>query len=98
MGKRSALVCLEAASGDEKWRAPEVKNGSLILAGDGKLVVLSEAGDLILAEATPTGYRELSRAKVLRDRCWVQPVLANGVIYCRNNQGEMVALQATGTK
>lgn len=94
VGKRSALVCMDARTGDEKWRAGEVKNGSLILAGDGKLLILSEVGDLILSEANPRGYRELGRAKVLRDRCWVQPVLANGTIYCRNNSGELVALAA----
>jgi len=96
VGKRSALVCLEAATGDEKWRASEVKNGSLVLTGDNKLLVLTETGDLLVAEAAPSGYRELSRKKVLGDRCWVQPVLANGAIYCRNNQGELVALAAGG--
>lgn len=96
VGKRSALVCMEVATGDEKWRSTEVKNGSVILAGDGKLIALSEVGDLILADATPTGYHELGRAKVLKDRCWVQPVLANGTIYCRNNAGELVALAAGG--
>jgi hypothetical protein len=28
----------------------------------------------------------------LPSRCWVQPTVANGRIYCRNNTGEMVAL------
>ena len=79
---------------DEKWRAGNVKNGSLILTGDGKLLVLSEVGELILAEANPASYRELARAKVLGDRCWVQPTLANGTIYCRNNAGDLVALAA----
>lgn len=92
VGKKSGLVCLDAATGDEKWRAPQVKNGSLILTGDGKLVVLNEAGELMIAEAKPDAYREISRNKVLGGRCWVQPVLANGVIYCRNNDGELVAL------
>jgi outer membrane protein assembly factor BamB len=67
-----------------------------VLTGDNKLLVLTETGDLLVAEATPTGYRELSRKKVLSDRCWVQPVLANGAIYCRNNQGELVALAVGG--
>jgi outer membrane protein assembly factor BamB len=98
VGRRSALVCLDAKTGDEKWRTSDgkVKNGSLLLIGDGKLLILSEGGDLILAEANSAAYREISRAKVLRDRCWVQPVLANGTIYCRNNVGELVALSATG--
>ena len=96
VGKKSALVCLEGATGDEKWRASQVKNGSLILTADSKLIVLTETGELLLADAAPDGYREHSRKKVLGDRCWVQPVLANGTIFCRNNAGELVALAASG--
>jgi outer membrane protein assembly factor BamB len=92
VGKKSALVCLVGSTGDEKWRASEVKNGSLVLTADAKLVVLTETGDLLFAEAKPDAYRELSRKKVLSGRCWVQPVLANGTIFCRNNNGELVAL------
>ncbi len=93
VGKKSALVCLDAQTGDEKWRARNVKNGSLILVGD-KLLILTEIGELILAEATTAAFKELApRKKVLSGRCWVQPVLANGVIYCRNNSGDLIALK-----
>jgi outer membrane protein assembly factor BamB len=95
VGKKSALVCLDAKTGDEKWSTRDVKNGSLILAGD-KLVILSEVGDLILAEASAAAYRELGRKKVLGGRCWVQPTLVDGVVYCRNNAGEIVALSFGG--
>lgn len=93
VGKRSALVCLDVKTGDEKWRARNVKNGSLILAAD-KLLILTEVGELVLAEASNAAFKELApRKKVLPGRCWVQPVLANGVLYCRNNSGELVALR-----
>jgi outer membrane protein assembly factor BamB len=93
--RRSSLVCLDLASGDEKWRARTVNHGSLILAGD-KLLILTEAGDLVLASASGTAYKELARKKVLGGRCWVQPTLANGKVYCRNNTGELVALDFGG--
>ncbi len=96
VAKRSALVCLDGKTGDEKWRAANGKNGSVILTGGGKLLMLSEIGELILVEANPGSYRELARAKVLGERCWVQPTLANGTIYCRNNAGDLVALAASG--
>ena len=93
VGKRSALVCLDVQTGDEKWRARNVKNGSLILAGE-QLLVLTEVGELILADASAAAFKELvPRRKVLPGRCWVQPVLANGVLFCRNNLGELVALK-----
>jgi hypothetical protein len=100
VGKRSgsALVCLEAKTGDEKWRATSTKNGSLVLTGDDKLVVLSEGGELIIAEASPAAYRELFRKKIIGGRCWVQPTFANGAIYCRNNAGELVALKVEAAK
>lgn len=93
VGKRSALVCLDVKTGDEKWRARNVKNGSLILAAD-KLLILTEVGELVLADAAAAAFKELAPCKkVLPGRCWVQPVLANGVLYCRNNSGELVALR-----
>ena len=95
-GKKSALVCLDLASGEEKWRAKDVKNGSLVLAG-GQLLILSETGELILAEASPGGFKPLGRKTVLSGRCWVQPAIANGRIFCRSNTGELVAL-AFGAK
>ena len=80
-------------TGDEKWRARNVKNGSLILAGD-RLLILTEVGELVLADASAAAFKELApRKKILPGRCWVQPVLVNGVLFCRNNLGELVALK-----
>ncbi|MEQ1851457.1 MAG: PQQ-binding-like beta-propeller repeat protein [Chthoniobacteraceae bacterium] len=95
VGRRSALVCIDMATGEEKWRAREVKNGSVLRADD-KLVALSEDGELVLAEASPKGYAELGRKKILSGRCWVQPALAHGRLYCRNNAGELVAFAVGG--
>jgi outer membrane protein assembly factor BamB len=96
VGRRSALVCIDLSSGEEKWRERDVKSGSVVVADD-RLLVMTEAGDLILAAGSPAGYRELGRKKILKPRCWVQPTLANGTLYCRNNDGELVAL-AVGAK
>ena len=93
--RRSALVCLGLADGSEKWRAKSVNNGSLIIAGD-KLLIVTEAGDLVVASASGTAYRELARKKVLSGRCWVQPALSNGKVYCKNNTGELVCLELGG--
>jgi hypothetical protein len=68
--------------------------GGLIVAGD-KLLVLTERGELILANATPAAYQELARAQVMGGTCWTHPVLANGKIFCRNHDGELVCLSAT---
>lgn len=88
---KAPLVCVDWKTGELKWRSKDVQGGSLILAKD-KLLVLTETGDLLLAEATPDSYKEIARKNVLTGRCWVQPTLSSGKVYCRNNLGELVAL------
>ena len=91
----STLACLDLADGAVKWTQGGLGKGSLMLAGD-KLVIQSETGDLVIAQAAPESFQEIARAKVLKDRCWVVPVLANGRIYCKNNKGDLVCLDVSG--
>ncbi|MCE9608623.1 MAG: PQQ-like beta-propeller repeat protein [Chthoniobacter sp.] len=59
--------------------------GSAILA-DGKLIVLGEAGLLGLFKPNPAKVEELGRWQVpqLRYPCWAAPVLANRLLYLRD--------------
>jgi len=90
----TTLTCMEFATGTVKWKQAGLGFGSLMVA-DGKLIVLSEDGTLIVAEASPDAYKELAKAPAVAKRTWVSPVLANGVIYCRNNKGEVVAFDVS---
>ncbi len=65
-------------------------------AADGKLIVLGEKGKLVIAEATPDGYKELASAQILEGKCWTVPVLANGRIYARNAAGDLVCVNVGG--
>jgi outer membrane protein assembly factor BamB len=85
------LTCMEYATGQVKWSQGGMGTGSLMLA-DGKLIVLSEAGKLVIAEASPNGYKELASAEILEGRCWTVPVLANGRICARNAAGDLVCV------
>jgi outer membrane protein assembly factor BamB len=91
----SGLRCLAFDTGELNWTYREFGKGSLIVA-DGKLVALSEKGELIIAETTPTAFKPISRAKVLSGKCWTAPVLSNGHIFCRNAAGDVVCLDVTG--
>ena len=86
-----ALVCMEHGTGEVRWKELGLGCGSLMLA-DGKLIILSDQGELVIAEATSEAFRPISKAKVLDGRCWTVPVLAGGRIYCRNAAGDVVAL------
>lgn len=89
--KKGFLRCIDAKDGSEKWSMP-IGFGSLI-AADGKLIALSERGTLYFAELTPKAYNEIAQFETgLSQLCWTPPVLANGIIYCRNDKGSLVAI------
>jgi outer membrane protein assembly factor BamB len=84
------------ATGREKWSKEGLGKGSL-MAADGKLIILSEKGKLVIAEAAPTGFKEISSAQILAGKCWTVPVLANGRIYARNAVGDLVCVDVAGS-
>jgi len=86
-----SLRCVELETGEKKWSTRGLRQGALIIA-DGKLIAIGGKGDLVIAEASPAGLQPLTRKKVLAGTCWTVPVLANGMIYCRSAQGELVCL------
>ena len=93
-GSDCALKCIDWATGKLNWEKKGVGMASL-MAAQGKLIVQLEKGQLILVNASPKAYEELSRAQVLGGKCWTQPVLANQHIYCRNSVGDVVCLDVS---
>ncbi len=79
------LRCVEWKTGKVRWTREGFGCGSMLLA-DGNLVVLTEAGDLVLVEATSEAYREKARAAVLAGPCRAQVALADGRLYARNDK------------
>lgn len=90
-GGKGVLKCVNFKTGQVRWAKKGLGTGSLVLAG-GRLVILSGRGELIVAQASTEGFRELARAKVLDGRCWTMPVLSRGRIYCRNYEGDLICL------
>ena len=87
------LVCVSLADGTSRWQEKSVRGGALVLSG-GKLVILSERGELVVCEASPDSFKPLGRAQVLSKRCWAQPTLDAGRLFLRSNEGEIVCLEA----
>jgi outer membrane protein assembly factor BamB len=88
--------CVDWKTGKVRWSKKGFGCGSIILA-DGKLIVFSEDGDLVLVEPTPAAYREKARAKVLDGPVRAQPALANGLLYARDNK-KLVCWKLTAGK
>jgi outer membrane protein assembly factor BamB len=89
--QKAALKCIEFKSGEQKWAEPGIGSGGLTVA-DGKLIVLTATGELIVAPATEKGFVPTARAQVIGGKCWTVPVLANGTVYCRNSRGDIAAV------
>lgn len=89
------LKCVELATGKEMWSKPGFGPGNVLLV-DNHLIVLGDAGQLVLVEATTKGYTEVANAKVITGKCWSTPALADGKLYLRSTK-EGVCLDI-GTK
>jgi outer membrane protein assembly factor BamB len=79
------LRCVELKTGQVAWTQEGFGCGTLILA-EGNLIILTEDGDLVLADATPEAYREKARAKVLSKPSRSPIALANGRLYARDGK------------
>ena len=86
----ASLKCIVAETGEQKWVQRGYGKGSLI-AADGLLYILSDQGQLILAEATPAGFQEKGKVKVMEGKTWTAPVLSHGRLYLRDDD-EMIVL------
>ena len=79
------LKCIVAANGKQLWQHRGLGKGTLILA-DGQLLILSERGELVIADASPTAYLEKGRLQLLGQPCWTAPSLAGGLLYVRDEK------------
>lgn len=99
------LRCLDANDGKRLWEdlraTPKARWSTIHFVRNGERQFLfNERGELIIAQLSPQGYTEISRAKLLdptleqlRQRdgvCWSHPAYANRCIYARNDK-ELVA-------
>ncbi len=89
--KRSTLECMSWASGESTWSHTGLGAGALTVA-DGKLIILSEDGRLLIAEAHSEEFKPLFEQQLLPDPVWTPPTLAHGKIYARSGKGDLVCI------
>ena len=85
------LKCMEWSTGKVVWSVEDLRPGGLSIAG-GKLLLLTEAGELIVAPVTPEGFSPIARGQVLQGKCRTVPVFANGRVYCRSIHGQVACV------
>jgi enterochelin esterase-like enzyme/outer membrane protein assembly factor BamB len=77
------LACVDAATGETRWRSRAPGDGFLALV-DGRLVVQTKTGSVHVAEASPEAYRELAEVQAFpEDHSWTAPSAAGGRLFVR---------------
>lgn len=79
------LACVSAATGERAWQGPRLGHGQLLRAG-GLLLVTTEGGDLVFADADPAGYRERGRFPLVDHKLWNPPALAGRHLFVRSDR------------
>jgi len=93
------LRCLDAKTGARVWetRQPTGEGrwwNAFLVPHEDRFFLHNEQGDLIIAELTPEGYKELSRAKLVeptrkvgpRMTIWSHPAFAMKSVFARNDK------------
>jgi outer membrane protein assembly factor BamB len=84
-----ALLCIDFASGKEKWSERGIGAGAVLYA-EGNLYLHGENGDVALVEASPEQYREKGRFSPPgqphrgNSQAWAYPVVSNGRLFVRD--------------
>lgn len=77
------LTCVEAATGERKWKGGRYGYGQVLLAS-GHLIITTESGEVVLVRATPDAHAEVARFTALEGRTWNTPAIAGGRLLVRN--------------
>ena len=81
------FLCLDLASGKKLWKKGRYGHGQVLLVADqGLLVIVSEKGELILAQADPKDLRERGKFQAIKGKTWNHPVLTGNRLLVRNDE------------
>lgn len=98
--QKGVLRALSIPDGKRLWetsdaigKRPAGSETAFIVRQGSRYVLFNELGELLLAELTPAGYREVDRAKVIepsnfafgREVVWSMPAFASRHVYLRND-------------
>jgi outer membrane protein assembly factor BamB len=80
------LNCVDAASGKLVWSEQRFQRGNVTIA-DGHLYILTIDGNLIVAPASPKGYQEKGKAKLLEPAKYINaPTISDKKLYGRDQK------------
>ena len=101
LGETQLFQCIHIESGQIRWAENLGDWGAMTLAGD-QLVIVTGNGELIIAPATPEGFKPILRKRFVQlppfsrgmdHVVWTHPVWINGRLYVRTTHGRLFCLK-----
>ena len=81
--RNKRFSCIEPQSGESLWRTTPFGDYWSIVANGTKLLALDSAGDLILIDANPTEYSQLSLRHISDASTWAHLAVADDQVFVR---------------
>ena len=82
---------MDLKTGKVLWSEEQFRAGTVTLAGD-RLLIMRESGELVMAEASPAGFKPVARARILPAVVRAYPALSDGLFYVRNGDTRAMEL------
>ena len=79
------LACFDLATGKQRWKRGHYGYGQILLF-ENALFVISEEGDAVLLDVSPSNAQELARFHAIDGKTWNHPAYSNGRLFVRNGE------------
>ncbi len=89
------FIRLDLKTGEHLWNQWKSPRADSVLVLGGKMVLLSEQGEMIVGKPSESAFVELSRAQIHRPQARNVPAYWEGKLYVRNHKGELVCVQVS---
>ncbi len=89
LGPQKDFICVDLATGQQQWSqggyffTAADQAHAAFLVSDGRILSLTDTGELVLFAANPERFEELGRLQVC-GKTWCNPAYADGVLYFRD--------------
>ncbi len=77
------LECVEIETGEKQWKKGRYGHGQLLLVDD-VLMVQAESGDVVLVDASPESFREITKFAAISGKTWNNLCLYGDRLLVRN--------------
>ena len=89
----AVLRCVEWRTGKMKWEKEGFGAGSILLVKN-RILMVRETGQIVLAEATPAGFKGVATHRAFDKAVRANAAVAGGMLFVRNVVDQLVALRA----